>query len=568
MTPQAGQNSGFIMMKMALAASILALSMWQPALAAPDCSNAISDTDNDGWGWEFGQSCRFAGDDSASPAPAAQCIDTDPVGDGWGWDGVSSCRVAETLPPEPVVDLAPPVATCVDTDPVGDGWGWDGVSSCRVADAAVAAPAATAAIAAACIDTDPVGDGWGWDGAGSCRVVEPAQPEPVEPAPLVAACIDTDPVGDGWGWDGANACEVIENPATAVDFTEPDFAAAATECVDTDPLGDGWGWNGTSSCRLEPPVGTGVVQAQPVNTAQRWARVTSADNSHATGRHESGAVAVNDKIYLLGGRGDRPVEVYDRSANKWYQVGNLPMEMHHFQPVALNGKIYVLGAMTCCFPNESTIDNVWVMDASSGSWEVGAAIPANRRRGSAAAVVFNNRIYLVGGNTKGHSGGAVAWFDEFNPANGQWRTLADAPHARDHAGAAIVAGRLVIGSGRQSAQPDTFGNTVAATDVYDFATGRWSTAADIPTRRGGAMVAVVGGEFVVMGGESNAHYNAHAEVEAYDVSKGVWRSLPSLITGRHSGGAAVLSDGVHIMAGATTRGGGSEVNSHERLRFD
>ena len=171
----------------------------------------------------------------------------------------------------------------------------------------------------------------------------------------------------------------------------------------------------------------------------------------------------------------------------------------------------------------------------------------------------------MGGNTRGHSGGAVAWFDEFNPATGQWRRLADAPHARDHAGAVVIDGRLVISSGRRTSQPDTFGNTVAATDVYDFASGRWSTAASIPTRRGGAMVAALGGEMLVIGGESNARYRAHDQVEAFDVDSGIWRRLAPLNTGRHSGGAALLSDGVHVVAGASTRGGGSEISAHERL---
>jgi hypothetical protein len=79
------------------------------------------------------------------------------------------------------------------------------------------------------------------------------------------------------------------------------------------------------------------------------------------------------------------------------------------------------------------------------------------------------------------------------------------------------------------------------------------------------MFAAIGNEYLVIGGESNTHFNAHAEVEAFDVTSGSWRRLPSLLTGRHSGGAAVLSDGVHVVAGASNRGGGSEISSHEKL---
>jgi hypothetical protein len=600
------------MMKMALAAGTLLLSLTQSGWAAPVCSSPGADPDNDGWGWENGDSCRMPDGPDAPQTENSLCFDTDPVGDGWGWDGVGSCRVVAQN--EPVLPMQPaqPVSTaerCIDTDPVGDGWGWDGVSSCRVVEEVVptSEPDSTST-AASCIDTDPVGDGWGWDGMSSCRVVDPVESTVQSADPSASGCIDTDPVGDGWGWDGTQSCRVEDARVQSADAVEPEVAAAASDCVDTDPVGDGWGWNGSTSCQIEDAVtevtlvpdsstaaepdalvcidtnplndgwgwnGVTSCRVEPTQSAepapvavvssQAWTPVNSVDGSHATGRHESGAVALNDKIYLLGGRGNRPVDVYDRAANKWYQLGNLPMEMHHFQPVALNGKIYVIGAMTCCFPNESTIDNVWIMDATTGDWEAGAAIPADRRRGSAAAVVYNDRIYIVGGNTRGHSGGAVAWFDEFDPATGNWRALADAPNARDHAGAAIVAGRLVISSGRRTSQPDTFGNTVAATDVYDFANGKWSAASAIPTQRGGAMFAAIGNEYLVIGGESNTHFNAHAEVEAFDVTSGSWRRLPSLLTGRHSGGAAVLSDGVHVVAGASNRGGGSEISSHEKL---
>ncbi len=561
------------MMKMALASSALLLSLTQTGVAAPLCSDHNADPDLDGWGWENGSSCRVISSAVPSPSTAQSCVDTAPIGDGWGWDGVSSCLVDAPL--AALDEPAPDAASCVDTDPPGDGWGWDGVSSCRVVEPVESMPLTPAASAAICIDTDPTGDGWGWDGSQSCRVVDTPSAPLEGPEPEVAAaaseCVDTDPIGDGWGWNGSTSCRVeADDPVVASErVTSAPATTPETDtlvCVDTDPLNDGWGWNGVTSCRVEPAK---ISQPEPVSASneQAWVAVNSADGSRATGRHESGAVSLNGKMYLLGGRGNRPVDVYDRSANQWYQLGNLPMEMHHFQPVAYNGKIYVIGAMTCCFPNESTIDNIWIMDPADGSWEPGAAIPVDRRRGSAAAVVYNHRIYLIGGNTRGHSGGAVAWFDEFDPATGRWRTLADAPNARDHAGAAVVDGRLVISSGRQTSQPDTFGNTVAATDVYDFASGRWSSAANIPTPRGGAMFATNGRDYLVIGGESNAQYNAHDEVEAFNVTNGTWRRLPSLLTGRHSGGAAVLGDGVHVVAGAANRGGGSEISAHERLNL-
>ena len=49
--------------------------------------------------------------------------------------------------------------------------------------------------------------------------------------------------------------------------------------------------------------------------AQNWTTVTTTDNSAPDARHESAATVVDGKIYLIGGRGKRDVNVYDPDAN-------------------------------------------------------------------------------------------------------------------------------------------------------------------------------------------------------------------------------------------------------------
>lgn len=244
------------------------------------------------------------------------------------------------------------------------------------------------------------------------------------------------------------------------------------------------------------------------------------------------------------------------------------MELHHFQPVALNGKIWVVGAMTCCYPREDNVSYVWTYTPATNQWAQGSLIPSARRRGSAATVVRNGMIYLVGGNTLGHDGGAVKWFDEFNPATGAWRVLPDALVARDHSQGGLVTDRLVLAAVRRSTQPNVFSNTIAQVDVYDFTTGAWSRGTDIPTTRAGSMAVIVGSEVLVIGGESSGRSTAHNEVEAYNVNTNSWRALRPLQQARHSGAAARLDDAVHVVVGATTTGGANETTSHESLSID
>ena len=309
-----------------------------------------------------------------------------------------------------------------------------------------------------------------------------------------------------------------------------------------------------------------VALAAPDST-ESWLRLTTSDTSTATPRHEAASVVVDGKFYLLGGRGERPVEVYDPTSQTWRVIGPAPLEINHFQPVVIGTKVYLVAAFTGGYPNETNVPDVHVFDTATETWSTDGVIPVSRRRGGAAAVNFGGKIYIIGGNTNGHNGGAVSWFDEFDPATGNWAVLPDAPNARDHMQAALVGDKLVVVGGRQSTQPNPFINTVSATDIYDFVSGTWSSGAAIPTDRAGAMTVVAGAEVIVAGGEIDQVAQALKTVEAYHVPTDRWRTLQDMNDGRHSGGGSVVGDDFHLVSGSPNRGGG-QFASHETLRLD
>jgi len=289
--------------------------------------------------------------------------------------------------------------------------------------------------------------------------------------------------------------------------------------------------------------------ATPANTA--WQTLSSSNGSVAQPRHESGAVVVDGKLYLLGGRGMRSVQMFDPASALWTDLGPMPMELHHFQPVSIGDLIYVIGAHTCCYPTEVSVADIHVFNTNTQTWSINGSLPASRVRGSTAAVVRDNIIYLLGGNTQGHSGGAVAWFDSYNPVTGVWTELPDAPSKRDHFSGVIVSDYLVAAAGRQTAQPNPFKNAVAATDMYDFISEQWVAAEAIPTLRAGALAATAGDEIIVAGGEINTTSVALATVEAMNVYTRQWRN-----------------DKFHVIAGSLSTGGAPETSVHETLQLD
>lgn len=113
--------------KYSVTISFLALAAPNIAFAMhPACGPTATDPDNDGWGWENGETCVFGALAPATP----QCVspDADLDGDGWGWENGDSCivPVASVVP----TGTATPTCTAPNADVDGDGWGFENGNSC------------------------------------------------------------------------------------------------------------------------------------------------------------------------------------------------------------------------------------------------------------------------------------------------------------------------------------------------------------------------------------------------------------------------------------------------------
>ncbi|WP_317196481.1 PKD domain-containing protein [Robertkochia flava] len=301
-----------------------------------------------------------------------------------------------------------------------------------------------------------------------------------------------------------------------------------------------------------------------------------AENLSYTARHECAFVQSGDKFYLFGGReSPSTVDVYDYSTNTWINNANsAPQDFNHIQAVAYDGLIWVVtGFKTNAYPNEQNIDNIWAFNPVSNTWYQGPEIPSARKRGSAGTVLYNNKIYVLGGNTNGHDGGYVPYFDVYDPATGSWNTLADAPRARDHFHTAVINGKLYAAGGRLSGgNGGVFGPVIPEVDVYDFATNTWSTlpaSQNIPTPRASTATVAFQGKLFVMGGEaeSSTVSSAYNLTEIYDPVSNTWETGPAMNYGRHGTQAIVSGQGIHITAGSPNRGGGKQKNM-EYLNVD
>ncbi|MEH6407612.1 MAG: putative Ig domain-containing protein, partial [Leeuwenhoekiella sp.] len=298
------------------------------------------------------------------------------------------------------------------------------------------------------------------------------------------------------------------------------------------------------------------------------------ENENYTARHECSFVQAGDKFYLFGGRENaQRFDVYDYKSNTWAQFNNIPKEFNHFQAVQYKGLIWVIGAFkNNDYPRETPADYIWSYNPATQKWIQGPEIPQNRKRGSAGLVVYNNKFYIVGGNTIGHDGGYVNWFDEYDPYTGIWTTLTNAPRSRDHFQAVVIDGKLYAIGGRLSGGTGgVFEPLIAQVDVFDFATMKWTTlpsSKNLPTPRGAPTVVNFQNLIYVIGGEiqkdlnGNTINDALTTTESFDPSKngGTWKTEANMVYKRHGTQGIVSGDGIHITAGSKAKGGSPQKN--------
>ncbi len=303
-----------------------------------------------------------------------------------------------------------------------------------------------------------------------------------------------------------------------------------------------------------------------------WQWETMETAGEPIARHEAGFVAFRNKLYLIGGRRINPTSVFDPASNTWADRSPTPIELHHFQPVVMDDAIYIIGALTGPWPNEKSVDRVIIYYPERDEFVYGDTIPEHRRRGGAGVAVYNNRFYMAGGITNGHMNGYKPWLDEYNPETGEWKVLADAPHARDHFQAVVTGDKLYTFAGRRSSRKTgkDMALTVSHGNVYNFIDQKWETVAShlaIPTLRAGNFAFAWNDNIVIGGGESMKQEAAHSEVEAYNVNTSTWSNWPLLNEGRHGTGFAVIGDYVYTASGCGKRGGQPELTTLERLEL-
>lgn len=293
------------------------------------------------------------------------------------------------------------------------------------------------------------------------------------------------------------------------------------------------------------------------------------DTAAVLPREECGFAQAGGKFYLMGGRSAIAVQEYDPLLKSWRSLKKTPDTLNHFQALSHAGLIYIIGAFNegPHFPNESPAPVVHIYDPLSDTWVNGLTIPADRRRGSAGLAESNGKFYVVLGNKLGHTANGVTFLDEFDPTTNAWTPLQDGPRTRDHFQAVAVNGKVYAMGGRMSGRTSIFA-TLEKVDVYDIASGSWSTlstASDLVTPRSGGIVAALGNEIIYAGGSNSdaLKTRAYDSTKALNVTTNTWRNLAPMIRGRQVTGGFINNSGLYVASGSGGISGSPTLRSME-----
>ena len=333
--------------------------------------------------------------------------------------------------------------------------------------------------------------------------------------------------------------------------------------------------NWSLTFRLCAAIGLSMLLLACQSTKQStptWAWEVLETQGQPTPRHEASFLEHKGKLYLLGGRRINPVDVFDPRSNTWQEKSPTPLEIHHFQAVSLGDAIYIVGAMTGQYPNETPLANVIAYYPATDTFQTLHEIPESRRRGGAGAVVYNGKIVIIGGIVNGHVDGYQPWLDEYDPRTGDWKALPDATFARDHVQASVLDDKLYVFGGRTSRQrtAQVMELLVEYGEVFDLKQQQWLSVTQdlaLPTLRAGNMLLAWGDEIVVGGGESHTQESSHYEMDSFNTNSRTWRQWPKPIQARHGSGFAITGNHVYMASGSANRGGGPELQSIERLKL-
>ena len=282
-------------------------------------------------------------------------------------------------------------------------------------------------------------------------------------------------------------------------------------------------------------------------------------------RQESAVAAIDQDVYVLGGvaydeQNDlltlNRVEKYNVVDKTWHVAAPLPTPLNHGNAASVDGKIYLLGALSGGRDWEA-VEQSYVYEPFNDTWAELASMPNGTARGSSAVGVCNGKLYLAGGMTllqayKGGHQDSLSTVSSYDITTNTWDVNhPPLPEPRQHVGGAVVGSTFYVIGGRENGV-EKYHNMTYALDLENPTS--WKEMAPMPTARGSLACSPIGSKIYCFGGEGNPEnpQRIFNETEVYDTSADTWTRLRPMEIPRHGTGAATVGYEIYIPGGGVT----------------
>ncbi len=205
------------------------------------------------------------------------------------------------------------------------------------------------------------------------------------------------------------------------------------------------------------------------------------------------------------------------TAQKWARLAPFPEASEELYGIAAGGKLHVFGGIG---PGWTPKGLAYEYDPGADRWT--KKKPMALLSHHLALAELNGKIYVFGGFAKPATG-PTAWMPldnawEYDPGADAWKALAPLPTKRGAANAAVVGGKIYViggagvhpGSRETALHPARPHRALGTNEVYDPATNTWESRSTMPTARNHAAVGVVNNKVYVIGGRVGAAFITRA----------------------------------------------------------
>lgn len=240
-------------------------------------------------------------------------------------------------------------------------------------------------------------------------------------------------------------------------------------------------------------------------------------------------VRVGSNFFIRSGCG-----VYSPKVLKWMFAKVIPHTRESGASVIYNGKIYVMGGYGGGGAGY-TFPYLDIYDIATDTWSQGADL--SQTFIGATAQVYNGNIYFIGGNTGSYRYGKVYIY---NIASNTWSTGTSMPDIGEYISSVLYNGKIYCVGG--------IGNSYNSLYIYDIASNTWSQGANIINGRWGMGTTLYNGKMYCIGG----YWGTQASLsfcEIYDIASNTWSSGATMTTSLAFSSAVIYNGKIYCVAG-------------------